>query len=229
MQILVDARAAVALLARVERRAHQHLQLAIALRVRRFRARAPGVEPARRHAQSTDTASATGKLAFSAAIQREPYRWCFAKKAAAFFRMSRSVRSSRFSLRSRASSSRSAVVSPVLPVRPIGPGPLDPLAQRRLGQIEIAGDGADRLALVEDQADGAGFELVSELPARRRRLRRVGHVGTSYPPFGRCPRNRIKPRTPACRADLAACGLRLAQIVREFADCGGPTPAASTT
>ena len=40
---------------------------------------------------------------------------CFARKAAAFLRMSRSVRSSRFSLRSRASSSRSAVVSPVRP------------------------------------------------------------------------------------------------------------------
>ena len=46
---------------------------------------------------------------------REFHRWSFAKKAAAFFRTSRSMRSSRTSLRSRANSSRSAVVRPVLP------------------------------------------------------------------------------------------------------------------
>ena len=84
----------------------------------------------------------------------------------------------RFSFRSRASSSRSAVVSPVRPVRAIGARALHPLAQRRLGQIEIAGDGADALALVEHQPDRLGFEVVIELPARpslRGLCHRSGH------------------------------------------------------
>ena len=92
--------------------------------------------------------------------------WCFAKKAAAFFRMSRSSAASRFSFRSRASSSRSAVVRPVLALRPIGPGALDPLAQRRLGQIEVARDGADVLPSSSTRRTACGLELVSELPAR---------------------------------------------------------------
>jgi hypothetical protein len=40
------------------------------------------------------------------------------------------------------------------------------LAQRRRGQIELARDRPDRLAFVEHQADGAGSELVTELPPR---------------------------------------------------------------
>src|SRR5712692_1803337 len=43
--------------------------------------------------------------------EREPHAFSFAKKAVAFFRMSRSIRSVRFSRRSCPSSSRSAVVS----------------------------------------------------------------------------------------------------------------------
>jgi hypothetical protein len=37
-----------------------------------------------------------------------------------------------------------------LPLRAIRAGAMHPLAQRRLGQIEIAGDAAHALALVED-------------------------------------------------------------------------------
>src|SRR5206468_5151108 len=44
------------------------------------------------------------------------YAGFLAKKAVAFFRMSRSIRSSRFSLRSRDSSARSSLVKPVLPL-----------------------------------------------------------------------------------------------------------------
>jgi hypothetical protein len=51
-------------------------------------------------------------------------------------------------------------------VRPVGSGSLHPLAQRRLGQVEIAGGGANRFAFVKHQAHGAGFELLGELAAR---------------------------------------------------------------
>jgi hypothetical protein len=47
--------------------------------------------------------------------ERKSQRWCFAKKAAAFVRMSRSSWRMRFSRRSRVSSSRSADVRPVRP------------------------------------------------------------------------------------------------------------------
>ena len=136
-------------------------------------------------------------------MKAKPHRLCFAKKAAAFFRMSRSSAASRFSLRSRASSSRSAVVRPGLALGAIGPRVLDPLAQRRLGQIEVAGDGADRLAFIEHQPDGAGLELVSELPARPPSACVSAMVWTSYPPFGRCPPNRIKP-TPGSEQSYGA-------------------------
>ena len=153
----------------------------------------PGVEPARRDAAATDTARARDSGPSPRRSTRTS-RWCFAKKAAAFFRMSRSIRSSRFSLRSRASSSRSAVVSPVLPLRPVGARLLDPIAQRRRGQVELAGHRADRLALLQDQAHRAGLELLRELSPDRRPPS-ASHSWTSYPPFGRCPRNRIKLRS----------------------------------
>jgi hypothetical protein len=59
-------------------------------------------------------------------------------------------------------------------VCPVRAGALDPLAQRRCRQVEIAGGGANRLAFVKHQAHGAGFELVGELAARSP-LRCVGH------------------------------------------------------
>src|SRR5262249_45306269 len=90
------------------------LQLAIATRPRRFRPTAPGVIPVRRDIErATEHTNSEGGLLRD--DPRELHCWCFAKKAAAFFRISRSVRSSRFSFRRRASSSRSAVVKPVRP------------------------------------------------------------------------------------------------------------------
>ena len=42
---------------------------------------------------------------------------------------------------------------------------LHPGRERGRGQIQLAGDGTDRLVFVEDQANGAFLELVRELPA----------------------------------------------------------------
>jgi len=44
-------------------------------------------------------------------------------------------------------------------------GAMYPLAERRHGQVEIAGLGPDALALVEHQPDGLRLEVVIEPPA----------------------------------------------------------------
>ena len=74
------------------------------------------------------------------------------------------MRSSRTSLRSRASSSRSAVVRPGLALRPIRAGLLDPVAERRLRQAQIARRGRDRLALIEDQSYRPRLVVIREAP-----------------------------------------------------------------
>src|SRR5260221_4740628 len=51
-------------------------------------------------------------------------------------------------------------------MRAVGAGTLDPLAHGGLGEIHVARDGADGLALVEHQADDAGFEVIGELATR---------------------------------------------------------------
>ena len=53
---------------------------------------------------------------------------------------------------------------PALALRPLGTGVLDPEAERRGRQIQLAGDGAHGLAFVQDQPDRPFFELVRELP-----------------------------------------------------------------
>src|SRR5882762_8405151 len=113
-QILVDPRAAIPLLTRGKRRAHKHAQLPIALSVGRFGSPAPGVIAARRDTQDL-THRRNRKHRLPRVNQRKRVAGSFAKKAAAFFRISRSNRSWRLSFRSRASSSRSAVVNPVRP------------------------------------------------------------------------------------------------------------------
>src|SRR5579864_2612632 len=113
-QILVNARTAVPMLALLERRPDQHFQSAIVTGMRRFRTALPGEEATARHAQTT-TENTDGMLCLLRRDEGKPHRLCFAKKAAAFFRISRSSWTIRNSFRSRASSSRSAVVRPVLP------------------------------------------------------------------------------------------------------------------
>ena len=101
--------------------------------------------------------------------QRERVAGSFAKKAAAFFRISRSSRTWRFSLRSCASSSRSAVVSLVRPRVRFARARWTHVRRRRFRQIEVAGDRAHALALVEDQAD----RLALKSSSNRRRDRRL--------------------------------------------------------
>src|SRR5262245_56537534 len=113
-QVSVNPRAPVPTFARRKRRAHEYLQLAVALRTCRFRPPLPGVEPAARHAQ-TPAEQLERVVCLLRRDEAKLHRRSFAKKAAAFFRISRSSRRIRFSFRRRASSSRSAVVRPVLP------------------------------------------------------------------------------------------------------------------
>ena len=95
----------------------------------------------------------------------EPHRLCFAKKAAAFFKISRSSARMRFSLRKpRQLLALRGGQGAGLARAAIGAGPLDPHAQGRLGEVQLAGHLAHALALVDHQPDGAGFELIREAP-----------------------------------------------------------------
>jgi len=49
---------------------------------------------------------------------------------------------------------------PDLALRPLGSRVLDPQPQRGRRQIELARDGADGLAFVEDQSNSTFFELI---------------------------------------------------------------------
>ena len=113
-QILVDPRTAVPAPTRLMGRADHDPQLPVSLRVRRLGPPTPRIEPTRRDLKgTTQDPNREGRLL--CANEREPYAFSFTKKAAAFFRISRSVRSTRFSFRNRRSSSRSSVVNPVRP------------------------------------------------------------------------------------------------------------------
>jgi len=92
------------------------------------------------------------------------------------FRMSRSVRSSRFlcgggrAPRARPSSSRYDRACD-------RPGPRHPQPQGRRRQIEIAGNRPDRLVVIEYQAHSLVTELLIELPAWPPALAALGHPG----------------------------------------------------
>src|SRR6202158_6049697 len=62
----------------------------------------------------------------------------------------------------------------------IDPRLLDPLAQRRLSQIEIPRRCADRLPLLEHEPDGPGLKLLTETPTRTLGLF-VCHCGHRIP------------------------------------------------
>src|SRR5690606_24791201 len=114
-EVVVDPRAAVGPPARLEQPVDDDLEALVGLGSRRRRAPLRGVEAGPRDAEGLAELChrERGLLRGDA---RKLHVLSFAKKAAAFFRMSRSILSSRTSLRSRASSVRSSVVRPVLPL-----------------------------------------------------------------------------------------------------------------
>ena len=82
------------------------------------------------------------------------FEFSVAKKAAAFFRNSRSIRSSVTSRRNRSSSARSSISSVV--GRVIHPRPLDrdPPTQQLFPDADVAGDLRDAASVVDDQMRG---------------------------------------------------------------------------
>src|SRR5947209_7589850 len=177
-QVFVNPRTAVPVFACLERRAHQYAQLPIALGVHRFGTPAPGVIAARRHTQDV-THRRNGKDRLPRVNQRERVAGSFAKKAAAFFR-------------NLPLEPQLAIFLPqlrqllTLGRRQPGPAPgaigaraMHPLSESRFGQIEVARDGADALAFVEDQPDGLRLEIVVESATRSSPLggfcHRCGH------------------------------------------------------
>src|SRR4029453_17688962 len=96
-EILENARAAIRLATRVERRLDEHFELLVLLAPRRRWTLAPRVEARGRQPKG---AAQLGDRPLSACLlrgdERELHVVSFAKKAAAFFRMSRSTRSCRF-------------------------------------------------------------------------------------------------------------------------------------
>ena len=177
----MNTRAAIPLMALVERGTHQDAQASVGLRARGFGSTARRVKAAGRDLQVL-TQLRDRELGLLRVDPSEHYAWFLAKKAAAFFRMSRSMRNSRLSLRKAASSVRSSVVSRSCPWSD-PPGPARPSAERRLGQPQIARRGRDRLALIEDQAHRAGLVGVREAPRVRRAL--LSAIVAIVFPFGK--------------------------------------------
>ena len=113
-EISVNAGAAVPRTALFERRTHQDAQPSVFSCVRRFWPALRSIETAGRDPKNF-TERRDRKLGLLRVDPGEDYAWFLAKKAAAFFKMACSIRSSRFSLRNVASSARSSVVRPVFP------------------------------------------------------------------------------------------------------------------
>ena len=163
-QILVDARAAVAMLALLERGPHQHCQPAIVAGMRRFRTALPGVEAAARDAQ-TATEDRDRMLGLLRGDEPEPYRLCFAKKAAAFLGCRAPPRDAiLFAQPGQLLALRRRQPGPAL--RAIGPCVLDPGPQGRRHEIELAGHRIDAFALVDHEPHGLLLKFFGELPTR---------------------------------------------------------------
>src|SRR5262249_56000803 len=126
-QLGVDPRAPVALPTLSMDRRDGQPQSFVRLLARGGRARPPRVEASPRDLERP-AQQPHGERGLLRGDEREPHGFSFAKKAVAFFKMSRSMRSVRFSRRRRPSSSRSSLVSAPGPPRPpsISPSPTHP-------------------------------------------------------------------------------------------------------
>src|SRR5262252_7351684 len=167
-QLGVNPRAAIALPALGMDRRDLEAQPFVRLRPGRHRARLPGVEARPRHlerpAQQPDR-----EAGLLRGDEREPHACSFAKKAVAFFRMSRSIRSVRFSRRSRPSSSRSSVVS-----APVGPRPASTSPCRTQLRSAVSVRSSSRATVATDfplsRTIRTAWALNSFVNARRLRL-----------------------------------------------------------
>src|SRR5712691_13411157 len=117
LEILVDARTPVGLAARSVRGSNLDFERGIFLRPETEATPAPGVE-ARGRDQQRPAQHSHGVRRLLRLDEPELHWLSFAKKAAAFFSISRSIRSCRASRRSATSSARSAVVRSPLPPPP---------------------------------------------------------------------------------------------------------------
>src|SRR5690606_15146884 len=131
-QLVMDPRApAAAPKLGVDRR-YLHPKLDLLALARRRATLLPGIEPRPRDREQP-TQHPYRVVGLLPVDEREPHAFSFAKKAAAFRRISRSIRSVRFSCRSRLSSSRSAVVS-----APFGPRPASTSAWRAHSRTHVS-------------------------------------------------------------------------------------------
>src|SRR3989442_1790589 len=117
LEILVDARTPVGLAARSVRRSNLDFERGIFLSPETQTASAPGVE-ARGRDQERPAQHSHGVRRLLRLDEPELHWLSFTKKAAAFFSISRSIRSCRASRRSATSSARSAVVNAPAPPPP---------------------------------------------------------------------------------------------------------------
>ena len=160
----MKAGAAVGAATRLMRGPNQHAELLSTPRVGRGGPTLPRVESASGDAEYLTEVRErhAGLLRLD---ERESYSLSLAKKAAAFFRTSRSTRRRRFSLRSRRSLFSFFRRQARAPLCSIRTSPLDPVAQRGLREIEITSHLPHAPAFVEYQAHRSGLELVIKLPA----------------------------------------------------------------
>ena len=128
LQILVDARTPVGLAARSVCRSNLDFERGIFLRPETQATPAPGVETRGRD-QERPAQHSHGVSRLLRLDEPELHWLSFAKKAAAFFSISRSIRSCRASRRSATSSARSAVVSAPVRLRPHRSPPASPNAE----------------------------------------------------------------------------------------------------
>ena len=127
--------------------------------------RVPRVEATACHAQAP-AENGHRMLGLLRRDEGKPHRLCFAKNAAAFFRMSRSSST----IRSLLAEPRQLLAfgrrQAGLALRAIGLRLLGPMPPSADGdQVELARHRADALAFLEHQPDGAGLELLREPPA----------------------------------------------------------------
>ncbi len=189
---VVDARAAVGRAARA-RTTREPAPRAVGPRERRADsgASAPGVVPGPRHAERLAGHRATGTSAFSAVDERELHALSFAKKAAAFFRMSRSMPQLAHLLAQPRQLRALLGRQPRLALAAVGASLLHPVP---ITEASHRGPGATcETALPSSRTRRTAPALNSSVKLRRGRFFASAAIRPSYPPFIWRLRDWIKP------------------------------------